>query len=214
MALLIEDGQTIEFIGDSITDCGRRAAERPLGNGYVKLFSDFVTIREPEKQLTIINRGIGGDRVTGLRNRWADDVIRNRPDWLSVKIGINDLHSHLRQAPEAVCPELFREAYDDILGRTRDELPDCELLLVDPFYISREASAQSFRKRVLDAMPLYLDTVHEMSEKYGARLVRTHDIFQRLIECHDPNEFCPEPVHPYLIGHLVIAEAVYAVLSE
>ena len=29
----IEDGQTLLFIGDSITDCGRRGAEAPQGNG-------------------------------------------------------------------------------------------------------------------------------------------------------------------------------------
>ncbi|MBN1348092.1 hypothetical protein JXJ21_01650 [candidate division KSB1 bacterium] len=84
MALQIESGQTILFIGDSITDCGRRATERPLGNGYVKLFADLVAIREPEKQITIINKGIGGDRVTGMQNRWTDDVMRHHPDWLSI----------------------------------------------------------------------------------------------------------------------------------
>ena len=214
MPLSIKDGQTIVFIGDSITDCGRRTTERPLGNGYVKLFSDLLTMREPAKRLTIINRGIGGDKVPGLRNRWTDDVIRNKPDWLSVKVGINDLHAYLRQTPEAVPPELFEEAYNDIMSRTRDELPDCRILLIDPFYLSRDRSPQSFRKLVLDTMPQYLDTVHAMSERYGTRLVRTHEVFQRLLEHHDPNEFCPEPVHPYLNGHLVIAEAVYAALSE
>ena len=34
----VQDGETMLFIGDSITDCGRRAAEAPLGNGYVRAF--------------------------------------------------------------------------------------------------------------------------------------------------------------------------------
>ena len=37
----IEDGQTLLFIGDSITDCGRRGAEAPLGNGDVRLHDIF-----------------------------------------------------------------------------------------------------------------------------------------------------------------------------
>ena len=37
MSTTIKNRQTVLFIGDSITDCGRRAAERPLGNGYVNL---------------------------------------------------------------------------------------------------------------------------------------------------------------------------------
>jgi len=34
---LIQDSQTVVFIGDSITDCGWRDVAAPLGNGYVKI---------------------------------------------------------------------------------------------------------------------------------------------------------------------------------
>ena len=215
MALKIKNGQTVLFIGDSITDMGRCYAERPLGNGYVKLFSDFLTIREPGKRVDIINKGIGGDNVAGLRNRWSDDVIRNRPDWLSIKIGINDLCGYLLNvnAPEAVTPEIYEQAYDDILSRTKKRLPKCQILLIDPFYISIEKSKSSIRKEVLDLIGTYIRTVHKMSRKYKTRLVRTHDIFQKLLKYNDADTFCPEPVHPHLIGHTVIAEAVYKTLS-
>jgi len=35
MSLQAQNGQKILFIGDSITDAGRRTAERPYGIGYV-----------------------------------------------------------------------------------------------------------------------------------------------------------------------------------
>jgi len=213
MTLKIRNGETILFIGDSITDCGRRGAEAPLGMGYVRLFRDLAIMREPRKAFSIVNKGIGGDVVTGLRNRWEDDVLRHEPDWLSIKIGINDLHRTLRQNPEAVPPELYREAYNDILRRTRDVLPKCKILLIDPFYISTETSPTSFRKTVLDTMPLYLRTVEQMGKNYGTRRVHTHRLFQKLLRYHDPETFCPEPVHPYINGHLIIAEAVYDALS-
>ena len=214
MALKVRSGETLLFIGDSITDCGRRAAERPLGNGYVRLFADLAAIREPAKRIRILNKGISGDRVTGLRDRWDDDVLRHRPDWLSVKIGINDLHSMLRSAPDAVTPEAFEAAYDEILSRTRAALPKCRMLLIEPFYISSAAAPTSFRALVLRTLPKYLAVVGRMSRKYAARLVPTHGIFQRLLQHHDPDAFCPEPVHPHLTGHLVIAEAVYRALSR
>jgi len=214
MALKVRNGQTLLFIGDSITDCGRRGPERPLGNGYVKLFGDLLTLREPAKRITIVNTGIGGNRVTNLRDRWTDDCLRHRPDWLSIKIGINDLHSLLRAAPDAVSPEAFEEAYDDILSRTRAALPQCRILLIDPFYISVERSPSSFRRQVLDLMPRYLAVVHKMNRRYRTRLVKTHEVFQNLLKHHGADTFCPEPVHPYASGHLVIAEAVYAALSR
>lgn len=214
MPLKIKNGQTVLFIGDSITDCGRRAAEKPLGNGYVKLFHDMLTVREPEKKVDIINKGIGGDTVIGLQTRWTDDVLFHKPEWLSIKIGINDLHRTIKQSGEPIPPENFRDAYSDILSRTKSALPKCEILLIEPFYISAEKSAHSFRKSVLDLIPEYITAVREMSKKYKTRLVKTHEMFQALLKHYEADTFCPEPVHPHAAGHLAIAEAVYSALSK
>ena len=89
--MIFGQGQRIVMIGDSITDCGRRDAFAPYGNGYVSLVQAFVTARYPELDLAFENRGIGGDTVRHLAARWDDDVIALKPDWLSVKIGINDV---------------------------------------------------------------------------------------------------------------------------
>ncbi len=209
----IKSGESILFIGDSITDCGRRTTERPLGNGYVKLFADLLTIREPGRDITIINKGISGDVVTGLRDRWNDDVLRNKPDWISIKIGINDLLRTLQQVPDGVPPELYRETYEEILSRTKSTLPKCRLILIDPFYLSNETSPNSFRSKVLKLLPEYLKIVNELSEKYQAWHVKTHEIFQRQLRLYQPDTFCLEPVHPNLTGHLLIAESLYDVLG-
>jgi len=209
VAVKINNGETILFIGDSITDCGRRDENKPLGNGYVKFFSDFVIIREPQKQINIINKGISGNRITDLQNRWTDDVLKHKPDWLSIKIGINDVHSFLRQGPPIVDSELFEKTYDDILSQTKKALPKCQILLIEPFYISIEKGSD-----VLGALPKYINIVRAMSEKYKTRLVRTHEIFANLLKFHETSVFSPEPVHPNFTGHLVIAESVYRVLEE
>jgi len=214
MATKIKSSETVLFIGDSITDCGRREAHRPLGAGYVKLFDDLFIQREPEKRVQFINKGISGDRVTGLWNRWTDDVIRHRPDWLSIKIGINDLHSHWRGDKEnGVSPEKFEATYVRILDCMRAELPRCRILLIDPFYISQTKTHECQRREILKLLPAYIDIVHRMSRTYKTRLVKTHEMFQRLLKHYDADTFCPEPVHPNPTGHLAIAEAVYQALS-
>jgi len=214
MSMKLRDGETILFIGDSITDCGRMGMERPLGCGYVKFFRDMLIAREPARRVTIINKGISGNTVVDLQNRWADDVLRHRPDWLSVKIGINDLHRTLANTPEAVPPELFEKTCDEVLSRTRAKLPACRILLIDPFYISNDLCPNSARSEVLKLLPRYLATVHAMSRKYRTRLVETHAMFQKLLKHHEADRFCPEPVHPNPTGHLAIAEAVYEALSR
>ncbi|MDO9541475.1 MAG: SGNH/GDSL hydrolase family protein, partial [Kiritimatiellia bacterium] len=161
MATKIKNGDKVLFIGNSITDCGRRGAERPLGIGYVKIFSDFLIACEPEKRVKIINKGIGGHNVVNLLDRWTDDVLRHKPDWLSIKVGINDVHQHLRDPATGVSPEKFEETYRKILKRTRVELPRCRIILIQPFYISRESSDDSFRRTVLELLPRYLDIVEK-----------------------------------------------------
>jgi lysophospholipase L1-like esterase len=210
----LKDGQTILFIGDSITDCGRRDAHRPLGMGYVKLFADLTIIREPEKRIAILNKGINGERATGLRSRWSDDVLRNKPDWLSIEVGINDLLTYFRHDKEGqVPPALYEEAYRDILERTRATLPKCRILLIDPYYISRCASPNSARKQMLDLLPEYIAVVAKMSKEFKTRRIKAHAMFQRLLADYEPEVLCPEPIHPNPTGHLLIAEAVYDAMS-
>jgi acyl-CoA thioesterase-1 len=216
MSTRLKSGETILFIGDSITDCGRRGNGGTLGDGYVHWFDVLLTLREAEKHVTLINKGIGGDRVTGLQQRWSDDVLRHQPDWLSIKIGINDLHGYLGNPadPNTVTPAVYERAYDEILARTRKTLPKCRLLLIDPFYISIEKTPDLWRKKVLDLLPTYIRIVHAMSRKYQTRLVETHAVYQRLLKYRDADTFCAEPVHPNQVGHLAIAEAVYTALSK
>ncbi|MCG3179305.1 MAG: Acetylxylan esterase [Phycisphaerae bacterium] len=204
MAFAIRPGQTVLFIGDSITDCGRRNESAPLGNGYVKMVNDLIAARYPSHGLTVINTGIGGNTVRDLRDRWTDDCIRHRPDWLSIKIGINDLHRWLRNGEGLVTPEQFAELYDEILARAKAETR-ARLVLIDPFYISTDSSPGSHRAHVLKHLPLYQRTVDRMAGNYKALHVRTHRLFQEQLRRHLPDRFCPEPVHPNAAGHMVIA---------
>jgi len=210
--LVIQDGQKFLLIGDSITDCGRRAEAAPFGAGYVALLRDLVLAGWPERNITWVNKGIGGHAVTDLQDRWEDDVIREAPDWLSVKIGINDLHRHLGDPVNGVSPARYRAAYHEILSRTKTKLPATQVILITPFYISTDRSGQSFRTRVLELLPEYLTVVEDMAKEFGTRLVRLQPMFEEQLRFRAPEEFCPEPVHPNRTGHVLIASEVLKAL--
>ncbi len=128
-------------------------------------------------------------------------------------IGINDLHSALRGVEPNVPVELFREKYDGILARTRDET-NAQVVLIDPFYMSIDGDGDGFRAMVLEAIPQYIAVVHEMAEKYGTRLVPMHDIFAEQLKHRESEVFCGEPVHPNHTGHVVIANALLEALTD
>lgn len=206
----VQDGQLWLFQGDSITDAGRRVGP-PLGDGYASLFAEILTTAFPERDIRFINKGIGGDTTVGLRNRWEDDVIRHQPDWLSILIGINDLHTWLGDPANGVSPAIYREKYDSILASTKEKT-SARLLLIDPFYISIETCPHSFRRTVMDTIPQYLAVVEEMAAKYDAMHLKTHELFQHHLKYRDADVFCPEPVHPNRAGHLVIARTMVVML--
>jgi lysophospholipase L1-like esterase len=207
---LVQDGQQVVFIGDSITDCGRRGEAAPFGNGYVKAAIDLITARYPERRIGYVNTGIGGNTVADLHARWDADVIAHRPDWLSVKIGINDLHRTLDSTPQAVAPDRYEALYREILSRARQETT-ARLVLIDPFYIS--TATEGREGEVLKRLGRYLEVVHRLAEEFDAIHVRTQAAFQEQLRYRPASYFCPEPVHPYLSGHVVIAHALLSKLN-
>jgi len=215
MSLQAQSGQKILFIGDSITDAGRRAAERPYGIGFVKIFRDMLISREPCKQVEIINKGIGGNTVWQMRDRWTDDMLFFKPDYVVILIGINDLHQPFAGNMEKdETLQKHTDAYDEILSRTAKELPDCKILLLEPFFMSRDAASKSFRTEALEVLPDYIAVTRQMSEKYNTGLIKTQELFQNILKHYETDTICPEPVHPNATGHLAIAEAIYNALSK
>jgi len=214
MKFAIKDGQKVVCIGDSITDCGRRDQFAPLGNGYVKFFNDLLIAHYPERKITVINKGISGNTIIDLQNRWEDDVIYHKPDWLTILIGINDLHHVLRKSPDwqECVSEKFAERYEEILKRTNEKL-NCKIVLLEPFYISVETE-NFWRKNVLIELKKYDSVVRKMAEKFNTKIVKLQDIFTSQLKFRDSETFCPEPVHPNATGHLVIASNLFDAFLE
>ena len=84
------------FQGDSITDAGREKEKQlpnsawSFGNGYAMLAAANMLNSMPEKELVIYNRGISGNKVYQLAERWDADCLDLKPAVLSILIGVND----------------------------------------------------------------------------------------------------------------------------
>jgi lysophospholipase L1-like esterase len=203
---LILDGETIVFIGDSITDCGRRGAHAPYGCGYVKRIIDMVTARYPERMITYHNRGIGGDVVTGLQRRWGDDVISLKPDWVSILIGINDSGRTFRPDAEQIDPDRYAEVYETLLTRTREQT-DARLVMMDPFLMTTETHPSSTLSRHVEWLAGYIRAVSELAERFEAIHIPLHEIFAEQLRYRPAGCFGHEAVHPNEGGVGVITNA-------
>jgi len=200
--VVFERGQKIVFIGDSITDAGRRTD--PLGNGvgYFNLVRSFVIGRYPELGLDIVNRGIGGNTVRHLKERWQDDVITENPDWLSVKIGINDVwRTFGANAHEAVPIDEFEATYRELLTEAVEKT-GTRLIIAEPYVIEPDTS-DPFRAK----MDQYGQVVRKIAADFGAINVRTQEAFDVALQSTTPADWAEDKIHPNTPGHAIIAIA-------
>ena len=208
----VQDGETILFTGDSITDCGRSDEHPPLGNGYVRLFGELATARFPERRIRYVNMGIPGNTVVALQEQWGTDVLDQRPDRLSIKIGINDLSRNVRGDEGVAGLARFEEAYDQILGITAQKL-GCPVVLITPFYLPTDHAKGSFESKVAGLLPEYIAIVEAMSRKHGTRLLNVNDVFQEQLRYRDLSDFADGQWHATQAGHMVIASALMELLA-
>lgn len=206
--VLFEQGQKIVFIGDSITDAGRRID--PLGNGagYFNLVRSFVLGRYPELGLTIVNRGVGGDTVRHLQARWQEDVIAEWPDWLSVKIGINDVwRTFGGNAHEAVPIDEYEAIYRELLQQAVDAT-GTKLIIAEPYVIEPDEH-DPFRAKMSE----YGLVARKIAADFGALDVRTQEAFDVALRSTSPADWAEDRVHPNTPGHAIIAMAFLRVIG-
>jgi acyl-CoA thioesterase I len=201
MGITLTRESRLLFIGDSITDCGRRDDKEKIGSGYPRLIRDYLWARDPDRAPVVLNTGISGNRVTHLQERWQRDVIDLKPDVLSIKIGINDVWHGLGGKNEGVPIALFIPTYRQILLQVRSALPQCQLVLCEPNMISPPAPADGN-----DALKPYVRAVNELAAEFHAdAVVRLHGAFLEAVRRRPDIPWAPDGVHPSSTGHMLIA---------
>lgn len=190
----------ILFQGDSITDGNRGRDLDPnhiLGHGYAFLIASALSGRNPEMNWTFLNRGVSGDTVLQMRERWDRDTIDLKPDVLSIMIGVNDYW-------RGENPEEYKQAFDELLAYTVKKLPQIKLFIIEPFATLETPQKTSGTVSISD----YQDAARELAQKYGAVYVRTQDIFDAKIATEPrPKYWIWDGVHPTYSGHWLLYES-------
>ncbi len=79
-AIELKDGDTLVFLGDSIT-------HQCL---YTQYIEDYFYTRYPKLRLRFHNSGVGGDRAADALRRFDEDVASFKPKFVTVLLGMND----------------------------------------------------------------------------------------------------------------------------
>lgn len=212
--MIFDKGDTIVFIGDSISDYDRK---RPVGEGlfngwgtsYVANVGALLGCMYPEMRIRVKNVGISGNQVRDLDRRWQTDVLDQKPDWVSVLIGINDVWRQFDsplQTEEHVPLDEFEQTYEKLIVTT---LPHVKgMILMTPFFM--EPSRQDAMRARMDE---YGAVVKKLADKHGLVFVDLQTAWDRLFDHMHPCNIAWDRIHPNQTGHMYIAKQFLAAVG-
>jgi lysophospholipase L1-like esterase len=197
------------FQGDSITDAGRNREEkgfnntRALGNGYALLASSRLLHEHADKTLQIANRGISGNKVYQLAERWDEDCLNLKPAVLSILIGVNDFW-HTLNGDYTGTIETYRTDLNNLLDRTKQKLPGVKLIIGEPFAVTGVKAVDS---QWFPRFDEYRQAAREIAGKFQAVFIPYQSIFDKATKTAPGVYWTHDGVHPSLAGSQLMAEA-------
>ena len=210
--------QRVLYIGDSVTDGGwgrsggsmapsdqrnQKDLNHIYGHGYMFICAAHYESTQPYAGLQFFNRGISGNTLDDLKNRWQQDVLDLKPDILSVLIGTNDVWNYIKKHdnPDGFDIASWESLYRDLLNEARSNNPDLKIALGTPF-VSKTTpqNQQELCARLASA-------VRRIAKDFHAIVIPFDTMFHELQQSH-PNEryWIWDAVHPTPAGHQRMAD--------
>ena len=202
------EDDVVLFQGDSITDAGREKKNqlanhaRSFGTGYANLAASWLLEELAAEQLTIYNRGISGNKVYQLAERWEPDCLELEPNVLSILIGVND-YWHFRNGNYDGTPEIYENDFRKLLTRTKEALPEVKLVICQPFILTETSAVD---ESWLEPFSAYQDIAAKMAREFNALWVPFQEAFDKALEIAPAAYWAEDGVHPSMAGAQLMAE--------
>ena len=206
---IFEKGNTILFQGDSITDASREKQQelpnnpRSFGQGYAFLAASSLLNALPEKSLMIYNRGISGNKVYQLADRWQKDCLDLKPNVLSILIGVND-YWHMRDGRYDGTVEVYENDFRKLLQRTNESLPNVKLVICEPFCV---LGASTVDESWIEPFKPYQKVAKKIAGEFNTLWVPYQSVFDEAVKHAPATYWTADGVHPAMPGAQLMAEA-------
>lgn len=203
----------ILFQGDSITDGARYKdpafewdKNHQIGHSYAYIIAAKLGFEDPTGY-EFVNRGISGNNVHQLEERWEADSLSHDPDLLSILIGINgngrtEEGKYVGDVDKNVID--YTESYRRILKSSLEKNPALQIVIIEPFalpvgpYATDYADFSAKLGKVREA-------ARNVSEEFGAIFIPIQDELTALASETDPALWLWDGIHPTERGHWLIA---------
>jgi lysophospholipase L1-like esterase len=199
--LQLKQGDQIVAIGDSITQQA----------GYVRDIDAVLADRYPQLKLPkVINKGIGGQKAEDLVKRFDRDVVKHKPAWVTISIGINDVWHRLGKPHD---PEILA-AYKKNVAAMVDQAQAAgiKVILLTPTVIQEDPKSEG-NKRLM----MYVAAEKEIAKEKNCQFVDLHGYFLTALEKKPANVkgtwLTVDGVHMKPLGDAIMAAGVLRALG-
>lgn len=199
--LQLKPGDKIVAIGDSITGQG----------GYMRDIDAVLTQQYPDLKIQrVLNRGISGQKSEDLVERFNKDVIKQKPAFVTISIGINDVWHRLKKPHD----EKVLVAYKANVGQMVDaaQKAGIKVILLTPTLYQEDPNSEGNKRLVM-----YVEAEKQIAAEKKCGLVDLHAMFLAALK-HRPegqkgNFLTRDGVHMKPLGDAIMATAMLRALG-
>lgn len=203
-----KDGDTVCFVGDSITH----------GGGYPAYIMEYYVTRFPKAKINFLNKGISGDSAHGGVKRYEWDILADKPNKASIMMGMNDVGRSLYgvENPDTKRLENRKKRLDNHKLQMEKliallEKNGSEVILITPSIYDQTAEIEKQNLYgVNDALGVCADYCREQAANGKRGLVDFHKPMTELNAQYQKDDAKKtivgrDRVHPGNLGHMIMA---------
>ncbi len=197
--ILVKEGDSIAFMGDSITQQGARGA-----GGYVNLV--ISGLEANGIKTTAVPAGVSGHKSNQMLARLQKDVIEKKPTWMTLSCGVNDVWHGERGVPL----EEYKKNITAIVDQC--QAAGVKVVVLTATMIQEDAS-NDLNKKLAD----YNDFLRELAKERNLPLADLNQRMQDGIKANPDQDkgryYTNDGVHMNPRGNQMMAEGVLAALG-
>lgn len=192
----IKKKSKILFLGDCITGWNRDYSNpEDLGNGYVARIADAIK----NYRIEVINKGTDEHRTIDLLNEYEENVLKIKPDVVTIYIGMNDVWHHFAKGIETTNKE-FEHNFKTLLEKIKKDL-NIPIIIIEPFIIDITPELTKMRAELWQKV----DIIRKLAREYASEYIALDGSFASACIKHEPTFYSLDGVHPTDEGHRFIA---------
>jgi lysophospholipase L1-like esterase len=157
----------------------------------------------PDKNLQIYNKGIAGNKVFQLADRWETDCLAIKPTILSILVGVNDFGHTLFYGYKGTVATYVTD-YQHLLKRTKEALPNVKLVIGEPFVLK---TGKLVTAKWFPAFDAYRKAARDIAAEFNAPFIPFQTVFDKALSLAPASYWSIDGIHPSVAGAALMARA-------